>query len=81
MTLCAERFDRDQLGRFVPTLAGMFPKCACEDQSGFAVRDWTARQTSLRGHGPRTLFPIRPCQRLTSRAANTTAALWPRPRT
>jgi hypothetical protein len=80
MILCAERFDREQHLSSLPDLSS-FSVSSSAREVRFPTGGWAERQTQMRGFDTMTLFADRHGRRLTSLAANTTAALWPRPRT
>jgi len=80
MILCAERFDREQTVASRPTFGGSSASSSTKEEP-FPSGDWAGRQTHVREFDTMTLFADRHGRRLTSRAAYTTAALWPRPRT
>jgi hypothetical protein len=80
MILCAERFDREQAAPLLPTL-GNSAALSYTNEGLFPSGDWAGRQTQMRGFDTMTLFADRHGRHLASRAASTTAALWPRPRT
>lgn len=69
MILCAERFDREQGGKAMPTLDATFPRCACGSRELFPVGDLAARQSSLHLHDPLIQLTNRRGRRLSCRSS------------